>query len=133
MASPFSRPFAFFADHPRKAIFLARQTRGIHDVSSVRLLKTDWFLREARILCPGLSAALMMFLVSSVKTPGADADWVAHIEPLLKERCAECHNPTKPKSGLDLSSLQTILRGGERGPAVIPGRPDESNLYKFLS
>src|SRR5688572_7768849 len=42
------------------------------------------------------------------------------------------HNPTKAKSELDLSSLPTMLRGGERGPAVVPGKPDESNLYKFL-
>lgn len=62
-----------------------------------------------------------------------DAFWVAHVEPLLKERCLECHNPTKSKSGLDVSSLQSMLKGGDRGPAVLPGRPVESNLYTFLS
>src|SRR5262249_34499150 len=45
----------------------------------------------------------------------------------------ECHNPDKAKSALDLTSLQSILRGGDRGASVIPGRPDDSNLYKFLS
>ena len=78
-------------------------------------------------------AILFVLSVPAVDAPGADAYWTSHIEPLLKEHCAECHNPTKAKSGLDLSSLQTILRGGERGSAVIPGHPDESNLYKFLS
>ncbi len=63
----------------------------------------------------------------------ADALWDSHVEPLLKQHCTECHNPAKAKSALDLSSLQTILRGGDRGAAVLPGRPDESNLYKFLS
>ncbi len=63
--------------------------------------------------------------------PGGNL-WSAHVEPLLKEHCSECHNPAKLKSGLDLSSLQTILRGGDRGAAVIPGRPEESNLYKSL-
>jgi hypothetical protein len=65
--------------------------------------------------------------------PGSDALWTAHVEPLLKEHCAECHNSTKAKSGLDVSSLQTLLRGGDRGTAVVAGRPDESNLYKFLN
>lgn len=60
-------------------------------------------------------------------------DWATQVEPLLKQHCTECHNPTRAKSGLDLSSLQTILRGGDRGAAVIPGHPDQSNLYKFLS
>lgn len=62
----------------------------------------------------------------------ADALWAAHVEPLLKAHCLECHNPTKTKSGLDLTSLQTILRGGDRGAAVIPGKPDESHLYTSL-
>ncbi len=62
-----------------------------------------------------------------------DAFWSAHVEPLLKERCLECHNPTKSKSGLDITSLQSMLKGGDRGAAVLPGRPVESNLYTFLS
>lgn len=76
--------------------------------------------------CPGTFAATEP---DSAETNNL---WSAHIEPLLKDRCFECHNPTKSKSGLDLTSLQTILRGGDRGAAVIPGRPDDSNLYKFL-
>jgi len=68
---------------------------------------------------------------ASPAAPG-QALWDSHVEPLLKEHCVECHSPTKSKSGLDLTSLQTILRGGDRGAAVIPGRPEESNLYKFL-
>jgi hypothetical protein len=76
---------------------------------------------------------LIALALPAPNAPASDAYWAAHIEPLLKEHCSECHNPTKAKSGLDLSSLQTILRGGERGAAVIPGHPDESNLYKFLS
>jgi hypothetical protein len=32
-----------------------------------------------------------------------------------------------------VSSLQALLRGGDRGTAVVAGRPDESNLYKFLN
>ena len=82
---------------------------------------------------PGLFAILFVLLAPALDAAGADAYWTSHIEPLLREHCAECHNPTKAKSGLDLSSLQTILRGGERGSALIPGHPDESNLYKFLS
>ena len=79
-----------------------------------------------------MGIALLLTAASS-GARAEDAFWTSHVEPLLKEHCAECHNPTKTKSGLDLSSLQSMLRGGERGSALIPGRPDESNLYKFLS
>jgi hypothetical protein len=68
----------------------------------------------------------------SVAAADHDALWKAHIEPLLKERCFECHAPPKTKSGLDLTSFQAMLRGGDRGSAIVPGKPDESNLYKFL-
>jgi hypothetical protein len=102
-------------------------------MAGVRILEVDSSHRRERTLSVRWFAILTTFAVALLNARGGDADWAAHIEPLLKEHCAECHNPTKAKSGLDLSSLQTILRGGERGAAVIPGHPDESNLYKFLS
>jgi hypothetical protein len=72
------------------------------------------------------------FVAMAAEPAPADKLWSAHVEPLLKEHCIECHSPTKAKSGLDLTSLQAILRGGDRGAAVIPGRADDSNLYTFL-
>jgi hypothetical protein len=83
-----------------------------------------------------LAGILMLAMLAvSVLAASSNADdtlWSAHIEPLLKEHCIECHSGTKTKSGLDLGSLQTILRGGDRGAAVIPGRPESSHLYTFL-
>ena len=75
-----------------------------------------------------------LFCLTAV-TLRADDDvfWSKHVEPLLNEHCGKCHNASRFKSGLDLSSLQSILRGGDHGAAVLPGRPDESNLLKYLS
>lgn len=82
-------------------------------------------------------AVLMVSIATPVLTPtpvaAGDDFWTAHIEPLLKERCLECHNPTKSKSGLDLSGLQSILKGGDRGPSVFPGRPKDSLLFQVLA
>ncbi len=58
--------------------------------------------------------------------------WGEHVEPVLRDHCVECHSQTKAKSGLDLSTFQLALRGGDRGAGFVPGRPDESNLYLFL-
>ncbi len=70
---------------------------------------------------------------TSKSTITAPSDlWTAHIEPLLNEHCVKCHGPLKQKSGLDLSSFQAILKGGERGPALVPGQPEASNLYLFI-
>jgi WD40 repeat protein len=50
------------------------------------------------------------------------------ILPFLKQNCLACHNQTKAKADLILETPQTILKGGESGPAVVPGKPDESLL-----
>ena len=59
--------------------------------------------------------------------------------PLLTERCSKCHSAEfkgrkrKWKAGLRLDGKDFILRGGQSGPAVVPGKPDESLLWKNIS
>ena len=57
-------------------------------------------------------------------------DFEKEILPILKNDCLACHNQTKAKAGLILETPQTILRGGDSGPAVVPGNPSESLLFK---
>ncbi len=57
----------------------------------------------------------------------------SHIRPVLIERCFECHSGgKKQKGGLNLSFRQGLLRGGETGPAIVPGKPMESLLIEAL-
>jgi hypothetical protein len=51
---------------------------------------------------------------------------------ILENRCAACHGQAQA-SGLDLRQRETILKGGKRGPAVVPGKADESLLYKTVA
>jgi hypothetical protein len=53
--------------------------------------------------------------------------------PILKRSCVRCHNSRTRRAGLDLSSLATVKRGGDSGPAVLPGKPDDSPLYKNIA
>ena len=55
------------------------------------------------------------------------------IRPLFAARCFECHGVEKQKSGLRLDHISTILKGGERGPAIVPGDPDGSNLVVAIT
>ena len=50
---------------------------------------------------------------------------------LLEAKCYTCHGAAR-MSGLDLRDRATILTGGKRGPAVIPGKADESLLYRAV-
>jgi len=54
------------------------------------------------------------------------------IRPLLVERCGECHGEGRAKGGLRLTSGESLLRGGDSGPAIVPGKPDESLLIEAV-
>src|SRR5262245_5826554 len=52
------------------------------------------------------------------------------VRPILQAHCLECHGEAKkPKGGLDLRLRRLIVRGGDSGPAVVPGRPEKSPLF----
>ena len=50
---------------------------------------------------------------------------------ILETKCAACHGAAR-MSDLDLRDRDTILKGGKRGPAIIPGKADQSLLYKAV-
>lgn len=54
------------------------------------------------------------------------------VRPLLIERCHECHSGDAEEGGLRVDSLAALLRGGERGPAIIPGDPKNSLLIRAV-
>lgn len=105
----------------------------------------QWF--QARLSGPvnaisgGIAAMMVVggggftFERADAASPGkeggsADQLWSSHVEPLLNAECLGCHGPLKQKSGLDLSSFNGMLKGGEHGPALVPGKPELSRLYQ---
>lgn len=54
-------------------------------------------------------------------TSSGTIDFAKDIRPLLEARCFECHGPTKQKADLRLDRRSSALKGGENGPAIIPG------------
>ncbi|MES2792282.1 MAG: DUF1549 domain-containing protein [Planctomycetota bacterium] len=54
------------------------------------------------------------------------------VRPLLVEHCQKCHGADKQRGGLQLNSLSAMLQGGDSGPAVVPGKPDESLLIEAI-
>jgi hypothetical protein len=51
---------------------------------------------------------------------------------VLFDKCISCHGPDKKRGGLRLDSREAILKGGDSGPAVVPGQPEESLLLKAI-
>ncbi len=56
------------------------------------------------------------------------------IRPVLIQSCYECHSglTAEPRGDLRLDSREAVRRGGESGPVLVPGRPEESLLISAL-
>ena len=57
----------------------------------------------------------------------------ADVLPILQARCVVCHGKSKQSGGLDLRTQASRLAGGESGPAIVPGKPDESLLIRKVA
>ncbi len=56
-----------------------------------------------------------------------------HVRPILVDHCFKCHSDQfEQKGGLVLDSRQGWLQGGEHGPALVPGKPDQSLVMQAL-
>ena len=81
---------------------------------------------------PNCLAVLVLISLCGVGT-GADSTstFEAQARPLLRAYCVECHGEgEKLKGGLDLRLRRTTLKGGESGPAIIPGHAETSLLIQ---
>ena len=58
----------------------------------------------------------------------------AKVRPVLVEHCYKCHSKEadKVRGGLLLDSREALIEGGNTGPAVVPGKPDESLLIQAI-
>ncbi len=54
------------------------------------------------------------------------------VREILEKNCLTCHGPAQ-MSGLDLRQRDTMLKGGKRGPAIVPGNAGGSLLYQALA
>ncbi|MGD9723953.1 MAG: PSD1 and planctomycete cytochrome C domain-containing protein [Pirellulales bacterium] len=64
---------------------------------------------------------------------GDEAYFRDHVAPVLERHCVRCHQGDEPKGGLSLVDNAKLQAGGESGPAVVPGKPDESLLVTQIS
>ena len=71
-------------------------------------------------------------LASNPTGPGK-VDFARDVYPLLQRTCFECHGPEKQKGSLRLDSRAALLEGGDFGPPIVPGKPDESELLRRVA
>jgi hypothetical protein len=65
-----------------------------------------------------------------LEAPAAVAAVSEHeVRGILQARCVVCHGGLQKMGGLDLRTVASRRRGGKSGPALVPGKPEESLLY----
>ncbi|MBI3856246.1 MAG: DUF1549 domain-containing protein, partial [Planctomycetes bacterium] len=91
-----------------------------------------------RIILLFLLAALIADDAATARVqedPAAAEFFEKKIRPVLVDRCHSCHSSTavKLKGGLKLDTLEAALKGGDTGPALVPGHPEKSPLVEAVS
>ncbi len=60
--------------------------------------------------------------------PNQPVSFYKHVRPILQANCTGCHQPAKAKGDYVMTDFAKLLAGGEEGNAVVPGKPEASNL-----
>ncbi len=83
---------------------------------------------------PGFALAGLM-TAGAADIPSAEIEFFEkHVRPVLIQRCYECHSEEQKKSkgGLVLDTKAGMMRGGDSGPVLKPGDPDDSLLIETI-
>jgi len=85
---------------------------------------------------PGLLALVLLVCprpLGAAEANSGIAFFESKIRPLLVQHCYQCHSAdTKQRGGLRLDARDTVLKGGDNGPALVPGKANESLLIKAV-
>ncbi|HEY0982827.1 c-type cytochrome domain-containing protein [Schlesneria sp.] len=80
-------------------------------------------------------ASLVVGLVSAEEsaTDHKPVSFYRQVRPILQRQCSGCHQPAKQGGNLQLVSYELLLKGGESGPSIVPGKPEESEIIRQIS
>src|SRR4051812_4162346 len=83
------------------------------------------------------AGASLLFCAQNLRAeadPGGIEFFEKKVRPILVEHCYECHSADakKVKGGLLLDTRDGTLKGGDNGPAILPGNPDKSLMIKAV-
>ncbi len=71
-------------------------------------------------------------VINSEKPATVAPSFHKEVRPILEASCVECHGIEKQKGDLRLDTLKNLLKGGDSGPAIVPGNISESILLERI-
>ena len=97
---------------------------------TIEILIASWRTIQMYGIVVVFAQMLAMPFDLAAADPRATTFFDEQIAPLLARRCLDCHNATAKKGGLDLSRAAGPVTGGENGPALLAGKPEDSLLWE---
>jgi mono/diheme cytochrome c family protein len=93
----------------------------------------------AVVLVAGLAGASISLTLLAEDSPSLPppikrkVDFAKDIQPLLREKCHQCHGPSRKEAGLRLDRRDDAINGGNSGPAFIAEKSADSRLIKYVA
>ena len=123
------------ADHSGKVALIPGRLFSIVLVGLVMLMSYSG--HQGASLTHGNDYLTMQTLTRAVRDRPTSVDsaliFEDVVQPILQNKCSQCHRDGKLKGNLSVESLQTLCKGGKSGPAIVPGKLNESELYKRIT
>src|SRR5207245_1096145 len=98
------------------------------------LCREEMMLAGRRIRPVVLTLAVLATSAAALlgEQEGKAPEFEKGILPILTAHCFKCHGISQPKAKLDLRTPAGMLKGGESGPALVPGASARSLLYEMV-
>src|SRR3954449_2947964 len=94
------------------------------------------------VLCMALGLLVLLSLLglaperAAAQAPGrakGPISFINDVAPILKENCFACHDTKKRKGKLEMTSFETLHKGGSSGEPWVAGKPEESLVIELLT
>ena len=82
--------------------------------------------------CFGYFAGIALAVAGSASASPESPDFYQDVYPFLKANCIACHNKTTTKAGLNMETPALMIKGGDTGPSIVPGKSAESLLVDII-
>lgn len=76
---------------------------------------------------------LIIFFFCYYNTLGQNIDYNTQIQPIFTNSCMPCHQGNNPSGGLDLTSYENVITGGNSGDVIIIGDYENSILWQEVA
>lgn len=79
-----------------------------------------------------VTGALLSQSTEPNKQPSQIGQYLSALR-VIREKCVRCHSGEMPPQGLDLTSVDKMMKGGKHGPALVRYKPYDSLIWKVIT